>query len=53
MVIFKGMAIKTDENHAKRFGLALNLGSKLVCDVPSTNPPIHLYIFPRAFPSVL
>ena len=29
MVFFKGMAIKTDENHAKRFGLALGLGSKL------------------------
>ena len=42
MVILKGMAIQTDENHAKRFGLALNSGSKLAFDVPSTNPTIHL-----------
>ena len=43
MVIFKGMLIKTNENHAKRFGLALDSGSKLGCDVPTTNPPIHLW----------
>ena len=37
------MAIKTDENHAKGFGLALDSGSKLGCDVPSANPTIHLW----------
>ena len=42
MVIFKGMAIKTD--HAKGLGLALDSGSKLGCDVPGTNPPIHLWL---------
>ena len=41
------MAIKTDENHAKRFGLALEPGSKLGCDVPGTNPPIHLWLLLR------
>ena len=41
MVIFKGMAIRPDENNAIRIVLALDLGSKLGCDVPSTYPPIH------------
>ena len=36
------MAIKTDENQAKSFHLALDSGSKLGCDVPSTDPPIHV-----------
>ena len=34
MVVFKGMDIKADENHAKKFGLALDSVSKLGCDVP-------------------
>ena len=33
MVIFKGMAIQTDENYAKEFGLSLDSGSKLGFDV--------------------
>ena len=41
------MAITTDGNHAKRLALALDSGLKLVCDVPSTNPPIHLYLYKR------
>ena len=38
------MAINTDENHATRFSLSLDSGLKLGCDVPSTNPPIHLWV---------
>ena len=35
---------KLMKNHAKRFGLALDSGSKMGCDVPSTHLPIHLWI---------
>ena len=31
------MAMKIDQNYTKIFGLG--------CDVPSTNPPIHLWSF--------
>ena len=36
--------MKTLKNHAKKFGLALNSSLKVVCDAPSTNPPVHLYL---------
>ena len=54
-VLFKGMAVITDEifeNHAKRFSLALDSGSKLGCDVPSAYPPIHLWLEVRMWERV-
>ena len=41
-MIFKRMAIQTDVDYAKQIGLVLDSGINLGCDVPSTNPPIHL-----------
>ena len=43
MVIFKEMAIRPDKNNATRIVLALDLGSKLGCDVRSTVLP-YAYI---------
>ena len=37
------IAIQTDVDYAKKIGLVLDSGLKLGCDVPSTNPPIHLW----------
>ena len=41
---FLGDGNKTDEKHANRFGLSLDSGSKLDCDILSTNPPIYLCV---------
>ena len=38
------IAIQTDVDYAKKIGRVLDSGLKLGCDVPSTNPPIHLWL---------